>query len=74
MAFLQPSRAPPEPVPQSKEELSPAENHYVPYETDEFARAHQWASENVARKYPGAVEMLTRLDSLIRQKLNAGRT
>lgn len=47
------------------------ETHYVPYETDGFARAHQWASEQVARKFPGSVEVLTTLDSLIKQQLNA---
>lgn len=47
------------------------ETHYVPYENDAFAKAHQWASEQVARKYPGAVEMLSTLDSLIKQQLNA---
>ncbi|MEN1679466.1 MAG: hypothetical protein AAGJ46_07715 [Planctomycetota bacterium] len=46
------------------------ETHYVPYETDGFARAHQWASEQVARKYPGSIEVLTTLDSLIKQQLN----
>jgi Trypsin-like peptidase domain len=47
------------------------ETHYVPVERDDFARAHQWASENVARKYPGATEVLTTLDSLIKQQLAA---
>jgi Trypsin-like peptidase domain len=47
------------------------ETHYVPYERDAFARAHQWASEQVVRKYPGAVDVMTALDSLIKQQLNA---
>jgi Trypsin-like peptidase domain len=47
------------------------ETHFVPVERDDFARAHQWASEHVARKYPGATEMLTTLDSLIKQQLAA---
>jgi hypothetical protein len=47
------------------------ETHYVPYERDEFSRAYQWASEQVARKYPGAVDTLTTLDSLIKQQVNA---
>ena len=47
------------------------ETHYVPVQRDDFARAHQWASEHVARKYPGATEMLTTLDSLIKQQLAA---
>ena len=48
------------------------ETHYISYENDEFAKAHQWACEQLARKFPGSVEMLTSLDSLIRQQL-AGR-
>lgn len=47
------------------------ETHYVPYERDAYAKAHQWAAEQVARKFPGAVEILTALDSLIKQQLNA---
>lgn len=46
------------------------ETHYVSYERDEFAKAHQWACEQLARKFPGAVEMLASLDSLIKQQLN----
>lgn len=49
------------------------ETHYVPYERDEFARAFQWASEQVARKYPGSIETLTTLNSLIKQQVNASR-
>jgi hypothetical protein len=45
------------------------ETHFVPVEKDDFARAHQWASSQVARKYPGAAEVLTTLDSLIKQQL-----
>ncbi len=45
------------------------ETHYVPYEKDSFAKAHQWASEQVARKYPGATEVLQAQDSLIKQHL-----
>jgi hypothetical protein len=45
------------------------ESHYVPVERDDFARAHQWAREQVARKYPGATEILTTLESLIKQQL-----
>ncbi|MEX2317138.1 MAG: serine protease [Pirellulales bacterium] len=48
------------------------ETHYVSYETDSFAKAHQWASEQVARKYPGATELLHAQESLIKQCL-AGR-
>jgi hypothetical protein len=47
------------------------ETHYVPVEQDSFAKAHQWASEHVARKYPGATEMLQAQDSLIKQFLAA---
>jgi hypothetical protein len=43
------------------------ETHYVPVEKDSFAKAHQWASEHVARKYPGATEVLQTQDSLIKQ-------
>lgn len=50
------------------------ETHYVSYERDEFARAHQWASEQLVRKFPGSVEMLTSLDSLIKQQLNGGES
>lgn len=49
------------------------ETRYVSYEKDEFAKAHQWASEQLARKFPGSVEMLTSLDSLIRQQLAGSR-
>jgi hypothetical protein len=41
----------------------------VPVERDSFARAHQWAREQVARKYPGATEVLTTLESLIKQQI-----
>lgn len=47
------------------------ETHYVPVEQDSFAKAHQWASEHVARKYPGATEVLQTQDSLIKQYLAA---
>ena len=45
------------------------ETHYVPVEKDSFAKAHQWASEHVVRKYPGATEVLQAQDSLIKQFL-----
>jgi hypothetical protein len=48
---------------------SVTETHYVPYELDSFAKAHQWASEQIARKYPGAAEILQAQDSLIKQHL-----
>jgi hypothetical protein len=47
------------------------ETHYVSVEQDSFAKAHQWASEHVARKYPGATEILQAQDSLIKQYLAA---
>ena len=47
------------------------ETHYVPFEKDSFSKAHQWASEQVARKYPGATEVLQAQDSLIKQYLAA---
>jgi hypothetical protein len=45
------------------------ETHYVSYEVDAFAKAHQWASEQVVRKYPGAAEIMQAQDSLIKQHL-----
>ncbi len=48
------------------------ETHYVPIEKDSFAKAHQWASEHVARKYPGATEILQAQDSLIKQFIAGG--
>jgi hypothetical protein len=47
------------------------ETRYVSVEKDSFAKAHQWASEHVARKYPGATEVLQAQDSLIKQYLAA---
>lgn len=47
------------------------ETHYVPVEQDSFSKAHQWASEHVARKYPGATEVLQAQESLIKQFLAA---
>jgi hypothetical protein len=47
------------------------ETHYVSYEVDAFAKAHQWASEQVVRKYPGAAEIMQAQDSLIKQHLSA---
>jgi hypothetical protein len=49
------------------------ETHYVPVEQDSFAKAHQWASEHVARKYPGATEVLQTQESLIKQFLASKR-
>jgi hypothetical protein len=45
------------------------ETHYVSVEQNSFAKAHQWASEHVARKYPGATEILQAQESLIKQYL-----
>lgn len=50
------------------------ESHYVPVQKDDFARAHQWAREQVARKYPGATEVLSTLESLIKQQLAGSHT
>jgi hypothetical protein len=47
------------------------ETHYVTVEGNEFAKAHQWAAQQVARKYPGTTEVLSTLDALIKQQLNA---
>ena len=44
-------------------------NHYVPYEKDTYAKAHQWASEQLVKKYPGASEEMATLESLIQQYL-----
>ncbi|MEM8865624.1 MAG: serine protease [Planctomycetota bacterium] len=64
----QPPTAAPEPhKPTSNTEF--VANKYVPYETTDFAEAHKWASQQCATKYPGSVEVLTTLDSLIHQKL-----
>ncbi len=49
---------------------TPPETHYVPYETNSFPTAYQWASEQVARKFPGAVDTLATLDSLIKQQIS----
>lgn len=49
------------------------EQHYVPYQRDDFAKAHAWACEQLVRKSPELVESLTSLDSLIRQQLNASK-
>ncbi len=46
-------------------------NQYVPYETARFQNAYAWAGQQVARKFPYAVETLSTLDSLIEQQLNA---
>jgi hypothetical protein len=43
----------------------------VPYETNGFPTAYQWASEQVARKFPGAVDTLATLDSLIKQQMSS---
>jgi len=50
------------------------ETHYVSVEQDTFAKAHQWASEQVVRKYPGATEILQTQDSLIKQCLAGKNT
>ena len=55
------------PLPQQRVPM----NHYVPYENDSYAAAHQWASRQMAQKYPGAVETLTTLEGMIKQQLNA---
>jgi hypothetical protein len=69
-------RTTPQPRPIAVDSPPPAqrtvpETHYVPVEQDSFAKAHQWASEHVARKYPGATEVLQAQDSLIKQYLAA---
>lgn len=46
-------------------------NHYVPIDQDKYREAHQWASEQLARRYPGSIEHLHTLESLIQQRLAA---
>ena len=45
------------------------ERHYVPFEVDNFRKAHGWACEQLARKYPGVADYLTHLESLTNQYL-----
>lgn len=47
------------------------ETHYVEIPDNHFARAHQWASEQIMRKWPGATEVVAAQDSLIKQHLAA---
>jgi hypothetical protein len=73
---LNPQRSTLHPVPIAVDSLPPpqqtfTETHYVPVEQDTFAKAHQWASEQVVRKYPGATEVLQSQESLIKQYLAA---
>ena len=34
-----------------------------------FRAAHNWAAEQIVRKFPGATDVITNLDSLIQQQL-----
>lgn len=52
-------------------QVTATERHYVPFETDAFRRAHDWACEQVVRKFPGATDIMANLDSLIAQQLAA---
>ena len=46
-----------------------ATNHYVPYEVDGVSAAHEWANEQLARKYPGSISMIEAHKSLVNQYL-----
>lgn len=47
------------------------ENHYVPFEKDTYREAHEWASKEFVRKYPGAVGNVEAIKSLIDQYLSS---
>jgi hypothetical protein len=54
-------------------QVTATERHYVPYENDNFRRAHDWAAEQIVRKYPGATDYVAAMDSLIQQQLAGNR-
>jgi hypothetical protein len=54
-------------------QVTATERHYVPYENDNFRRAHDWAAEQIVRKYPGATDYVAAMDSLIQQQLSGSR-
>lgn len=54
-------------------QVTATETHYVPVEQDRFRRAHDWAKDQIARKYPGATDILSNMDSLINQQLAGQR-
>lgn len=56
-----------EPLPQ---QIVP-ETRVVEVQGNAYARAHQWASEQVLRRYPQATDCLQLLESLIKQHMNA---
>lgn len=47
------------------------EQTFVPYETSEYEQAVAWATDQMARKYPGQVGMLENFKSMIQQKLRS---
>lgn len=49
-------------------------NHYVPYETDSYRQAHAWALEQLTKRYPGALEYVGTIESLIKQYLAGKQT
>jgi hypothetical protein len=57
---------------------APPETHYVEVERDWTAKAHQWADEQIARKYAdhrlGTVELLSARDALVKQYLASRRS
>lgn len=48
-------------------------NHYVSYPTDKASEANAWASEQIARKYPGAVPLMEMHRSLVGQYLGGAK-
>ena len=55
-------------------QVQTTENHYVPYETDSYRQAHAWANEQLAKRYPGSLEYVGTIESLIKQYLAGKRT
>jgi outer membrane murein-binding lipoprotein Lpp len=47
------------------------ETHFVSVELDTYQQAHAWAKAQLVRRYPGAVETVETLDSLISQFLDS---
>jgi len=44
---------------------------FIPYEADSYARAYAWATEQLARKYPGSINLVEAQKSMIEQHLKA---
>lgn len=45
------------------------ETQFAAYEKDTYAQAHAWAQQQLARKYPGSVDLLETEKQLIKQYL-----